>query len=77
MPRGTHRPEEIIAALRTADVLLGEGKKVPAVVRLLGIHEVTYYRRRKEYGGVSTSRTKRLKRLERENARLPQAISPT
>jgi putative transposase len=75
MPRKTYRPEEIIAKLRKADVLLGEGKKVPEVVKALGIHEVTYYRWRKEYGGMNISQAKRLKELERENARLRQAVS--
>ena len=55
MPGKTYRPEEIIAELRKADVLLGEAKKVPEVVRALGIHEVTYYRWRKEYGGMNVS----------------------
>jgi transposase len=75
MPRKTYRPEEIIAKLRQADVLLGEGKKVPEVTKALGIHEVTYYRWRREYGGMSLSQARRLKELERENARLRQAIS--
>ena len=70
MPRKTYRPEEIIAKLRQADVLFGEGKKVPEVVKALGIHEVTYYRWRKEYGGLKVSQAKRLKELERENLRL-------
>ena len=48
MPQNRYRPEEIIAKLRRADVLLGEGKKVPEVIKALGIHEVTYYRWRKE-----------------------------
>jgi transposase len=74
MPRKTYRPEEIIAKLRQADVLLGEGKKVPEVVEALGIHEVTYYRWRKEYGGLNVSQAKRPKELERENARLRQAV---
>ncbi len=56
-------------------MLLGEGKKVPEVVKALGIHEVTYYRWRKEYGGLSVSQAKRLKELERENARLRRAVS--
>ena len=56
-------------------VLLGEGKKVPEVVKALGIHEVTYYRWRKEYGGLKVSQAKRLKDLERENARLRRAVS--
>ena len=51
MPQKRYRPEEIIAKLRQADVLLGEGKRVPEVVKALGIHEVTYYRWRKEGGG--------------------------
>jgi putative transposase len=75
MPRKTYRPEEIIAKLRQAEVLLGEGKKVPEVVKTLGIHEVTYYRWRKEYGGMNISQAKRLKELERENARLRTAVS--
>ena len=75
MPRKTDRPEEIIATLRKADVLLGEGRKVPEVVKTLGIHEVTYYRWRKEYGGMNVSQAKRLKELERENARLRQAVA--
>ncbi len=75
MPRKTYRPEEIIAKLRQADVLLGEGKKVPEVVKALAIHEVTYYRWRKEYGGLQVSQAKRLKDLERENARLRRAVS--
>jgi len=75
MPRKTYRPEEIIAKLRQAEVLLGEGKKVPEVVKTLGVHEVTYYRWRKEYGGLQVSQAKRLKDLERENARLRRAVS--
>jgi transposase len=75
MPQKRYRPEEIIAKLRQADVLLGEGKKVPEVVKALAIHEVTYYRWRKEYGGLQFSQAKRLKELERENARLRRAVS--
>jgi transposase len=75
MPRKTYRPEEIIASLRKAEVLLGEGKKVPEVVKALGITEVTYYRWRKEYGGLSLSQGKHLRELERENARPRQAVS--
>lgn len=75
MPQKRYRPEEIIAKLRQADVLLGEGKKVPEVVKALGIHEVSYYRWRKEYGGLKVLQAKRLKELERENARLRRAVS--
>jgi putative transposase len=75
MPQKRYRPEEIIAKLREAEVLLGEGKKVPEAVKALGISEVTYYRWRKEYGGLTLSQAKRLKDLERENAQLRRAVS--
>jgi putative transposase len=75
MSQKRHRPEEIIAKLREAEVLLGQGQKVPEVVKMIGIGEVTYYRWRKEYGGMDVSQAKRLKELERENARLRQAVS--
>jgi putative transposase len=75
MSQKHYRPEEIIAKLREAEVLLGQGQKVPEVVKMLGVSEVTYYRWRKEYGGLNVSQAKRLKELERENARLRQAVS--
>ena len=75
MSRKHYRPEEIIAKLREAEVLLGQGQKVPEVVKAIGVSEVSYYRWRKEYGGLNVSQAKRLKDLERENARLRQAVS--
>ncbi len=75
MSRKTYRAEEIIAKLRQAEVLIGEGKTLPEVTKVLGIHEVTYYRWRREYGGLSVPQAKRLKDLERENTRLRQAVS--
>ena len=75
MPKKTYRPEEIIAKLRQAEVLIGQGKKAPEVVKAIGISEVSYYRWRKEYGGLQVSQAKRLKELERENARLRKAVS--
>ena len=75
MPRKGFRAEEIIAKLREADVLLGQGKKVAEVVKALGVSEVTYYRWRQEYGGLSVSQARRLKELERENARLRRAVA--
>jgi len=75
MSRKLYRPEEIIAKLRQAEVLLGEGKTLLEVVKVLGIHEVTYYRWRKEYGGLKVSQARRLKELERENTRLRRAVS--
>ncbi len=75
MPQKRYRPEEIIAKLRKAEVLLGEGKKVPEVTKAPGVTEVTYYRWRKEYGGLSLSKARHMKELERENLRLRRAVS--
>ena len=75
MARKRYRPEEIIAKLREAEVLLGQGLKVSEVIKQLGIHEVTYYRWRKEYGGMKVDQMKRLKELEKENSRLRRAVS--
>jgi transposase len=75
MSQKRYRPEEIIAKLREAEVLLGQGHKVPEVMKMIGVSDVTYYRWRKEYGGLNVSQAKRLKDLERENARLRQAVS--
>ena len=69
------RPEDVIAKLREADVLLGQGKRVAEVVKALGVSEVTYYRWRQEYGGMSAPQARRLKELERENARLRRAVA--
>ena len=70
-----YRPEEIITKLREAEVLLAQGMKVPEVAKAIGIHEITYYRWRKEFGGMKVSQAKRLKDLERENLRLRKAVS--
>ena len=69
------RPEEIIAKLREADVLLSQGAKVADVAKAIEIHEVTYYRWRKEYGGMTTSEAKRMKEMEKENARLKRLVA--
>ena len=70
-----YRPEQIITKLREADVLLSQGHSVANVIKALEISEVTYYRWRKEYGGMTTPQAKRLKELEKENARLRRAVS--
>jgi transposase-like protein len=75
MPRKSYRPEEIIAKLRQAEVMINQGKKMPEVIKAIGVSEVSYYRWRKEYGGLNVSQAKRLKELERENTRLRRAIS--
>jgi transposase-like protein len=75
MPKKRYPPEEIISKLREADVLISQGKKVVEVVKALGVTDVTYYRWRQEYGGMSVPQTKRLKELEKENERLRRAVS--
>ena len=75
MPRKKHSAEEIIRKLREAEVLLAQDKRVPEVSRILGVTEQTYFRWRKEYGGLKMDQAKRLKELERENARLKRAVA--
>jgi transposase-like protein len=70
-----HKPEEIVAKLRQVDVLVSQGQSVADAVRSIGVTEVTYYRWRREYGGLKTDQVKRLKDLETENFRLRRAIS--
>jgi putative transposase len=70
-----HTPEEIVAKLRQAEVLIGQGKTVADTVRAIGVTEPTYYRWRTEFGGLKLDQVKRLKELERENARLRKAVS--
>ena len=70
-----HTPEEIVAKLRQAEVLVGQGKTVADAVRAIGVTEPTYYRWRAEFGGLKLDQVKRLKELERENARLRKAVS--
>jgi transposase-like protein len=67
--------EQIIMKLREAEVLLGQGKNVKEVCRALEISEQTYYRWRKEYGGLNTTQAKKLKELEKENARLKHQVA--
>jgi len=75
MPKKRYRPEEIVSKLREADVLISQGKKVVEVIKVLGVTDVTYYRWRQEYGGMSVPQAKRLKELEKENERLRKAVS--
>ena len=75
MPAKKHRPEEIIGKLREAEVVLAQGATTAEACRRIAISEQTYYRWRKEYGGLKTDRARRMKDLEKENARLRRAIS--
>jgi transposase-like protein len=67
--------EQIIMKLREAEVLLSQGKSTKEVCRVLEISEQTYYRWRKEYGGLDTTQAKKLKELEKENARLKNLVA--
>ena len=70
-----YTPEQIITALREAEVGLARGESVKLMNRELGITEQTYYRWRREYGGMKVSQARRLKELERENGRLKRAVA--
>ncbi len=70
-----HQPEEIISKLREAEIVLAQGGTVADACRRIGVTEQSYYRWRKEYGGVRVDQARRMKDLERENARLRRAVS--
>ena len=73
--RKRYAAEEIIGKLREAEVHLAQGETVGQVVRKLGVSEQSYYRWRREYGGMRVDQAKRLKELERENARLKRLVA--
>jgi transposase-like protein len=75
MARKRYTTEQIIGLLREAEVRLGQGQTIGAICRGIGIAEQSYYRWRREYGGLKLDQAKRLKDLERENDRLKKAVS--
>ena len=75
MLRKRHTAEQIIRKLREAEVELAKGQTAVEVVRKLGITEQTYYRWRKEYGGLPMGQAKRLKELEKKNSRLKKLLA--
>ncbi len=75
MAKRRHTAEQIIAKLREAEVDLAKGMPLAQVCRKLEIHEQTYYRWRKEYGGLRVDQAKRLKELEQENSRLKKMVA--
>lgn len=75
MARKRFKPEQIIHMLREAEIKLASGSTVGEVCRSLGITQQTYYRWRKSYGGMQVSQVKKLKDLERENARLKKLVA--
>jgi len=68
-------PEQVVAKLRQIEVLQASGKSIPAACKEAGITAVTYYRWRREYGGLKANQAKRMKDLERENARLKKLVA--
>jgi len=75
MPRRIYTPEQIIRKLREAEVLIAEGMSTRNAARQIGVTEQTYYRWRKEYGGMKVNQAKRLKVLEKENSRLKRLVA--
>ena len=70
-----HKPEEIVTKLRQVEVLVGQGLARVDAIREVRITEQTYYRWRKQYGGMGADQLKELKRLQKENERLRKAVS--
>lgn len=75
MPIKRYTPEQIINKLREAEVLISQGKTTAEASRQIGVVQQTYYRWRKEYGGMRISQGKKLKHLEKENSRLKQMVA--
>ena len=74
MVKKGYTPEQIINKLREAELLLNQGATLSAVLEKIGISDVTYYRWRKEYGGMRVDQARRLKELEQENSRLKKLV---
>ena len=75
MARKIYKPEEIVTLLRQVEVAVANGKTTPQACKEAGIVEQTYYRWRKEYGGLKVDQAKRLKDLEQENSKLKRLVS--
>src|SRR5215210_1325477 len=75
LKRRRHTPEQVVRKLRQADRLLGDGRELPEVLKVLEISEATYHRWRAQFGGMKADDVKRLKELEGENARLKRIVA--
>ena len=75
MARKTYTPEQIINKLREAEIQINQGAPISEASRKIGVTEQTYYRWRKEYGGLRIEQAKKLKNLEKENARLKKLVA--
>lgn len=75
MAKNRYSPEDVVNKLREADVMLAQGRSVTQACKQIGVTDKTYYRWRREYGGMKVSQAKRLKELERENGRLKRLLA--
>lgn len=75
MPKKRFKAEQIVVLLRQIEVLMSQGKAAPVACREAGISQQSYYRWRKEYGGLELDQAKRMKDLERENVRLKRRVA--
>ena len=75
MPTKKYKPEQIVSVLRQIEVSVADGKTTPQACREAGITDQTYYRWRKEYGGLKLDQAKRLKELEKENSKLKRLVA--
>jgi transposase-like protein len=75
MPKKGYTPEQIIHKLREAEVLLSQGTTLAVMLKKIGVSDCTYYRWRKEFGGMRTEQAKRLRDLEQENTRLKKVVA--
>jgi transposase-like protein len=75
MPKKAYTPEKIINKLREAEVLLSQGNNIGVICKKIGVSDVTYYRWRKEYGGMRVDQAHRLKELEQQNSRLKKVVA--
>jgi len=75
MSRKRYKPEQILNLLRQIEVAIANGKTTPQAAREVGVTEQTYYRWRKEFGGLKLDQAKRLKELEKENSRLKRLVA--
>ena len=75
MPKKGYTPEQIINKLREAEILLSQGTTIALICKKIGVTDQTYYRWRKEYGGMRVDQARRLKELEQENTRLKKVVA--
>ena len=75
MPKKANTPEQIINKLREAEIMLSQGITIALICKKIGVTDQTYYRWRKEYGGMRVDQARRLKELEQENTRLKKVVA--